>query len=265
MRQYATKPARLLKRPAKYARIDLGGEEALRPLGASFLARPIYPIIVTPDFEIIDGNRRHAGVMLVSPDADVPVCVTDEAVTPAALLEIQLESAAHTRGLSDYEQYVGCSEWLALNPDATAKQLAQRIHRDEGVVSKLLSLSRCIDAVNDAAKAGRIGYTVWHQLPKLPPEEQLAALAAGATRDQLHQRRRNGNGRASTIKASSIPVVLTNGIAVTFKADGLTLAMALDALADLKQELKEAIDFDHDARTFAVLMKKRARELAKRR
>jgi hypothetical protein len=264
-RTYGTKPARSLKRTGNHVRIDLGGDDALTELGCVYIARPIYPIIVTPDLEILDGNRRHAGVMSVNPDAEVPICITGEPWSDAAKLEIQIESAIHTRGLSDFEQYAGCSQWLALNPDATAKELAARIHRDEAVVSKLLSLGRCVDAVKDAAKAGRIGYTVWHQLSKLSPAEQIAALADGATRDQLQQRRRNGNSRAATVKASSIPLILTNGLAVTFKAEGLTLAMALDALADIKQELKEAIDFDHDARTFAVLMKKRARELAKRR
>lgn len=264
-RTYTTKPARLLKRTRGHIRIDLGGDDALTELGCVYIARPIYPIIVTPDLEILDGNRRHAGVMSVNPDAEVPVCVTAEPWSDAAKLEIQMESAVHTRALSDFEQYVGCSQWLALNPDATAKDLAARIHRDEAVISKLLSLGRCVDAVKEAARAGRVGYTVWYQLSKLPPDEQHAALADGATRDELQRRRRGGTGRAATVKASSIPVVLTSGIAVTFKAEGLTLAMALDALADLKQELKEAIDFDHDARTFAVLMKKRARELAKRR
>jgi ParB-like chromosome segregation protein Spo0J len=266
-RQYATKPARLFKRPAKYARIDLGGEEELRQLGRSYLARPIHPIIAAAaTLEMYDGNRRIAGVMLEDPDAEVPACLIDEAWNDSVKLEIQMESAAHTRDLSDYEQFAGCSQWLALNPTATAKDLAGRIHRDEAVVSKLLSLGRCVDAVKEAAMAGSVGYTVWHQLSKLSPAEQLAALAEGATRDQLQQRRqRNGNGRAATVKASSIPVVLTNGIAVTFKAEGLlTLAMALDAVAELKQAIKEGIDFDHDARTFAVLMKKRARELAKK-
>jgi hypothetical protein len=268
-RTYADKPARLLKRTGKHVRIDLGDEEELRRLGRSFLARPINPIIVTQDLEICDGNRRYEGVMLENPDAEVPVCITDEAITSASLLEIQVESAAHTRGLSDGEYYIACTEWLSLNPSATAKDLAARIHRDESTLCKILSLSRGIQAVKDAAMAGLIGYAKWWPICKLPPEEQAAALAAclgGATRDELQRRgRKNGNGRAATVKASSIPVILGSGITVLFKAEGLTLAMALEAVADIKQELKQGIDFNHDARTFAVLMKKRARELAKQR
>jgi hypothetical protein len=267
-RTYTTKPARLLRRPAKYARIDLGSEEELRQLGRSYLARPLNPIIVNLDLYILEGNRRHAAVMQIDPDAEVPVCITGEAPDASAQLEIQVESAAHTRGLNDFEEFLAIDGWLALNPDATAKLFAQRVHRDEAIVSKIHSLKRCIDPVKDAARAGRIGYSKWHQIALMPQEEQAAALAAclnGATRDQLQQRRRNGNRRAATVKAGSIPVVLESGIAVTFKGEGLTLAQVLDALAEVKQQVKEAIDFDHDARTFSVLQKKRARELAKRR
>jgi hypothetical protein len=267
-RQYGTKPAGLLRRTGNHVRIDLGDEAALRQLGRSYLHRPLYPIIINPDLEIGDGNRRHAGVMLIDPNAEVPVCITSEPFSPSAQLEIQVESAAHTKGLSDFEQFLAIDGWLALNPSATAKQFAERVHRDEAIVSKILSLSRCIDAVKDAAKAGRIGYTKWHQIARIPQEQQHAALAdalGGATRDELQRRTRlGGNGRAATVTARTIPVVLTNGIAITFKADGITLNMALDALADIKKELTHAVEKDHDAQTFGALMKKRARQLAKK-
>lgn len=42
-RTYVKKPARQLKRTGNHLRAHLGGEEALRQLGQSFLARPIWP------------------------------------------------------------------------------------------------------------------------------------------------------------------------------------------------------------------------------
>ena len=65
--------------------------------------------------------------------------------------------------------------------------MAERTHRDKAVVSKLLSLGRCVDAVKDAARAGLLGYTKWHQLSQMQPEEQVAAVANGATREELHR------------------------------------------------------------------------------
>lgn len=267
-RTYTTKPARLLKRPAKYARTDLGDEEALRQLGRSYLARPLYPIIAdVSTLENYDGNRRIEGVMLIDPDAEVPVCLIDEPWNDSVKLEVQMESDAHTKSLSDYEKWAGGSQWLALNPGATAKDLAARIHQDEGTLCKILSLSRGIDPVKEAARAGQLTYAKWWPICKLPEAEQPAALAAalsGATRDQLQNRsRKNRNGKAASVQAKSIPVILSTGIALTFRADGITLAQALDALAEARKELDDAIKRDHDARTFAALMKKRAAQMKK--
>lgn len=274
-REYTTARAKRMKHLATWIRTDDGGDDYLNSLWQSYAARPLYPLICVPldegvppgDWlEVWDGNLRLEAALRHSPqggDTELPVCiVTGEPMTPALSLEIQIESAQFTKGLSDFEHFSGYVEWLLLNPEATAKDLARRIHRDESIVCKILSLRHCTEAVKEAAREGRIGYSVWHQLSKLPPEAQAAALAEGATREKLQQRRRaNGHGKAATVEAKSIPVMLTSGIAVTFKAKGLTLAMALDALADIKQLLKDAIDHDHDARTFSALMKKRAKEL----
>ena len=149
---------------------------------------------------------------------------------------------------------------MELNPGATAKDLAARIHKDEGTLCKILSLSRGIEPVKDAARAGQLTYARWWPICKLPPEEQPAALAealSGATCDQLERRsRKQRNGKAATVQARSIPLILPNGLAITFRADGLTLSMALDALAEARKELDDAIKRDHDAKTFAALMKK---------
>lgn len=268
-RTYGTKAARLFKRPAKYARIDFGDLDTRRNLGQSYIDRPIHPIIADlHTLETYDGNRRIDGVMLIDPDAEVPCCLIDEPWDDSVKLEIQVDSAAHTRGLSHYEQYRAVSEWLRLNPDGTAKQFAGRVHLDEGVISKTLSLDRCIPAVQEAARAGRFAsYSKWHQLSKLPPEEQAAALAEvlggnGVTREELQRRRRGG--RAASVKATSLPLVLAKGLTVTFKKDadgGLTIAAAFDALAELKRVLKEAIDGDYDPDRLKALLKTRAQEV----
>jgi hypothetical protein len=267
-RTYTTKPARLLKRTGNHVRIDLGDEAALRQLGRSYLDRPIYPIIVNPDLEIDEGNRRHAGVMLIDPDAEVPVCITDEPFTPSAQLEIQVESAAHTKGLSDFEEFLAIDGWLALNPDATAKQFAQRVHRDEAIVSKIGSLRRCIDPVKDAAKAGLIGYTKWHQIAPMPPEEQAAALAAclsGATREDLQRRRRRNGQDEPKEKVARIKIplavntddVTANGLVTVASLPGeeIDLDSAQDLLEQALKAIRDAKKRGITAKTFARAMK----------
>jgi hypothetical protein len=265
-REYTTKPARLLTPTRNHLRTSLGDDGEVRQLGRSYLARPIYPIICNAKLEIADGNRRHAGVMQEKPDAEVPVCITDELIIPASLIEIQVESAAHTRGLSDYEQYVGYTEWLALNVGTTAKELAARFHRNEGVLSKILSLSKGIQAVKNAAKEGLIGYPKWWTVCKRPEEEQAAALAEalnGATRDKLARDGRKGaqgGGKAASVKVSAIKVLLENGIEVIFRGEELSLAQAAEVAPGAVKELDLAIKHGHDARTFGALMRKRAKQ-----
>src|SRR5208337_1282021 len=113
-----------LKHATNHIREAMGSEEELRALGSSYVHRPLNPIICLPDLEVVDGNRRLAGVLPVAgPDVEVPVCITDEPVDESTKLEIMMESAIHTRGLSAYEEYLGASQWMERNPGATAEQL----------------------------------------------------------------------------------------------------------------------------------------------
>jgi hypothetical protein len=242
-RQYTTKPARLLKRTGNHVRIDLADDPELPRLGRSYITRPLYPVIAhASTLEVYDGNRRVTAVMLIDPDAEIPVCLIDEPWNDSVKLEVQAESAAHTKGLSDFEQFLCCSEWLTLNPDATAKDLAGRIHRDEAIICKLLSLGKCVQAVKDAAQAGKIGYTKWHQISKLPPGDQPALLAAslnGATRDDLaHAARKHRNGHAQpAIRLPRIKIPLA-----TETATGtVTVAGEAIDLEDAEILLKEAL------------------------
>jgi hypothetical protein len=259
-RTYCTKPARLLKRTSNHLRLDLGDDGELRQLGQSYLARPLHPVIAdAATLEIYDGNRRIPGVMLIDPDAEVPCCLIDEPWNDSVKLEIQMESAAHTKGLTDYEQYAGCSQWLTLNPASTAKELAGRIHRNEAVLCKLLSLSKCTQEVKDAAKAGLIGYSKWHPISKLPPGEQPAMLAAalkGATRDQLQgesRRQRNGNGHATpAVRLPRIKIPLATDTAtgtVTLAGDEIDLDDAETLLREATKAVKAAREKNLDAKT----------------
>ena len=261
-RTYCMKPARLFKRPGNHLRLDFGEDGELRQLGQSYLARPLYPIIAdAATLEVYDGNRRIAAVMQEQPDAEVPCCLTDEPWDDSVRLEIQIESAAHTKGLSDFEQYAGCSAWLTLNPGSTAKELAARIHRDEAVISKLLSLSKCVQAVRDAAREGRLTYGKWHLISQSP--DQAAALAAalnGATRDQLQgesRRQRNGHaatsaGQAPAVRLPRIKIPLATETAtgtVTLAGENIDLDDAETLLKEATKAVKAARDKNLDART----------------
>ncbi len=156
-RKYGSVKAGKLKATANHIREAMGTEEEVRALGFSYIHRPLNPIICLPDLEVVDGNRRLAGVLLVAgPDADVSVCITDEPLDDSAKLEIMMESAIHTRGLSAYEEYLGASQWMERNPGATAEQLGKRIGRKPAMMSRILSLSRCISGLFAVRRVCRI-------------------------------------------------------------------------------------------------------------
>ncbi len=107
------------------------------------MRRPLYHLITGTDWEVADGNRRLAGILLeFGHDAEVPVCRTDEIVDETVKLEIMLQSAIHTRALMPYEEYLGYTRWLELNKGVNAEKLAERIGRTAPMLSRILSLRR---------------------------------------------------------------------------------------------------------------------------
>jgi len=223
-RKYGNVKAGRIKFPANHIRADLGTKEELQQLGRSYLKRALHPIIcrqIAQELEAVDGIRRLTAVLDVAgPDAEVPVCVTDEPLDESAMLEIMLESAIHTRGLSVYEEYVGASQWLERNAGATAEQLGERIGRKPAMMSRILSLGRCIPAVKEAAASGLIGVTEWNELAKISEQQQQELLAARlsgqvSSRDQLAQAvRKSRSGNAPAVKLSRVKIAMPNGAKV---------------------------------------------------
>jgi len=249
-------------------RTDPGSEEELKALARSWQANPIHPIIVrASDMAVGDGNRRVIGLLLLGV-TEAEVELVEGEISDLDLDRMAMLSAYHRSPLGGYDQACIVRSMKEGSPGVSNSGLAEELSLDPSMPTRLLSLFDCLPEVQEAAKAGKIGVTHWYAIRRSP--DQLAALAAalnGSSRDALEQdrkRRTNGHGKAATVKTTSIIVVLKSGITVTFKAEGITLAKALDAQAEVKQELKAAVeDGDHDARTFNVLMKKRAKELTR--
>lgn len=263
-RRYASMKAGKLKHTANHIREAMGSDDELRSLGASFVNRPVNPIICLPDLEVVDGNRRLAGVLLVAgPEAEVSVCITDERVDDSVKLEIMMQSAIHTRGLSAYEEYVGASQWMERNPGATAEQLGERIGRRPAMMSRLLSLSRCVAAVKEAAASGSLGVTEWYELSKCPEQQQQELLAARlsgqvSSRDQLAQAaRKHRNGKTPTVKLSRVKIAMPQAT-VVISGTELSMAEVVELLAETLKEARKAAD-QFDVKTWQSMMKDKAK------
>jgi ParB/RepB/Spo0J family partition protein len=153
--------------------------DELRELHDSLGKKQWVPLLAKPDGIIIDGWRRWCAALLDGKPECLDVIITDEKLTPAAIKEIQLVTALHRTDLTPYEQFLGCRDWLALNPGVTAKDLATRIDRDPSTIVRILSLSKCIPLVQLAAADGKLGPSEWYAIAKVPEAEHARGQAVG--------------------------------------------------------------------------------------
>jgi ParB/RepB/Spo0J family partition protein len=238
--------------------------EQLRELHDSLCKKQLVPLIAKLDGSIIDGWRRWSAAMLDGKPERLDVIITDELLTPAQIKEIQLVTALHRADLKPYEQFLGCRDWLALNPQATAKDLASRIDRDSSTLVRILSLSKCIQPVQQAAADGKLGPSEWYAISKVPEAEQQAMLSAklaGASRDQLEQHgRKLRNGDAHGIKVNRLKIPLgPQGRSVTIAGSNLSLDDAIEILQDTLKFARKAQGENLDGKTWVQVMKQKVK------
>jgi hypothetical protein len=268
-RQYGTRKVGELKHPKNYVRQNMGSDEELRELARSYKKRPWYPIIHDLELVIGDGNRRAAGVLMeFGPDAEVPTCATDECLDESAKLEIQLESAIHTRALTHYEEFIGASRWLELNAGATITDLARRMPgRSVPMLSRILSLGSCIPAVVEQAAAGLIPLCDWPRFAGCDARQQQELLAARASgqitnRDDLARvARKLRNGASEPAPKLSRGTFVLDGASVSIAVSGETLGMEelIDYLTDLLRLAKAARDKGIGIKNFAAVLRDQAK------
>jgi ParB family transcriptional regulator, chromosome partitioning protein len=241
------------------------GSDELRELHDSLCKKQLVPLLAKPDGTLIDGERRLRAAKLDGRPDRLDVIITDEPLTPAQIKEIQLVTALHRADLKPYEQYLGCKDWLALNPNATVKELAARIERDPSMLTRILSLHKCIPPVVAAAAEGKLGPSEWYAIAKVPEAEQAALLAAKlsgtANRDQLEQRGRKArSGDAESIKVNRLKIPLgRQGRSVTIAGKSLSLADAIELLQETLKFARKAQGENLDGRTWVQVMKDKAK------
>jgi ParB/RepB/Spo0J family partition protein len=261
--------ATLTSKPLSFFKPDPGNPrtcpsiEELRELRDSLCVKQMVPLLARPDGQIIDGFRRYSAASLDGKPERLDVIITDEPLTLAQIKEIQLVTALHRAGLKPWEEYVACRDWMALNKGATAKDLAARIQRDQSMLVRILSLGRCMPAVQKAAAEGKLGPSAWYEISKVPEAEQealLAAKLAGATRDQIgRQGRRLRNDRKPVVRVSRLTIPLGQGNSVTIAGSKLALDDAIELLQETLKLARKAQADNLDGKTFMQVMKQKSK------
>jgi ParB family chromosome partitioning protein len=223
----------------------------------------LQPIGVRPEGILLWGERRYRAAPFV-PLAELQVIVTDRAMSDSEIRLIQLTENMHRADLTGNEKYLACSELMCMNPGWAMKDLAEALHLDPSMVTRLLSPSKCIPQAQEALAAGKIGISTCYTLSKCDtPQEQARMLAAaldGTSRDELEAvGRKKRNGSTSAVRVQKVKCVLPSGVNVVVSGEGVSLEESIEALGLAIREMKRAKELGYTAKTFALAMKDKAK------
>jgi hypothetical protein len=258
MYTHVRKKASAVKRKAN-VRVNLGDEEELRQLARSYIARPVHPFVILPDDIIADGNRRHLGLELIGAlDHVVDCLVVDKPLPEAELIHLQAVTAMHRRDLSGYEQWQICAKLLSLNPQWTALQLGEYLHKDKSLITRILSPSRCIADVQAALKQEKLTLSHAYAISQAEREQQpelLEMALAGCPREEITKRVHKGvhtfNGKS--VKMSRVKIALSGGASVVLTGKALGMSEVIELLEDCLKKAKKAAE-KYDVKIFQRMM-----------
>jgi len=207
----------------------------------------LQPVAATEDGRMIFGHGRWLAAKAVG------ITTLEVKIYPASLSDTQFKliRAAENlqrKDLTGYQKWVLCADLICGNPTWSMQTLAEHLHVDPSMVTRLLSPGKCVVAAQKALQEGKIGISDTYAISKLPTEkeqtEMLALKLAGASRDAIEQAgRRSRQSGTPAIKVSRLRCMLPNGVTILFTApgEGITLETASESMDDLKPEFARAI------------------------
>lgn len=245
-------------------------EEELRRLGENIKRYGLLqPLLVRKDGVLLAGERRYRAILLMG-IKEAQVIVTEKVLTDSEVRLIQLTENMHRADLSGNEKWQACAELMCMNPAWQMKDLAEHLHLDPSMVTRLLSPSKCIPTVQEALRANTITIRDCYAISQLPEEKDQQGLLnlrlapGGKLADvEQHSRkaRKASNGTAATIRVTRIKCeVPGKGATVVVSGEAISLEDMIEALGELMKEAKKASERGLDAKTFERV----CRDLAKK-
>jgi ParB family chromosome partitioning protein len=259
MQQITTKPVNWFRtNPQARQQYD---EAELRRLGESLRKRQLQPVLARTDGTIIFGERRLRAATMEGLK-ELHVIITDEPLTEAEVRAIQLVENVHRADFSGHEKFQACKELLELNSGWLAKDLAEHLHLDPSMVTRLLSPSKLTPEWRAALAAGTVGISDCYAASKLPEKQDQANLLAmklsGASRDTIEQEgRKKRNGGTPAARLSRVKLAMPQGATVVICGNELGMSEVVELLAETLKEARKAAD-KFDVKTFESMMRDRA-------
>jgi ParB family chromosome partitioning protein len=167
--------------------------------------------------------------------------------------------------LKPLEQVDGVEELARLNPRGQNRELAENLHLDPSMVTRLRAVANCPIARTALAEGKLKGISDAYAVAKATPEQKAGLLAmklSGASRDQIEAagRKTRTSAAASSVKVNRVRCVLPSGVQIVVSGDGVSLESSIDALNEAIKEMKRARELGYTAKTFAAAMKDKARK-----
>jgi ParB family transcriptional regulator, chromosome partitioning protein len=237
-------------------------EADLRRLGESMKVKQLQPVLAQPDGTLIAGERRFRAAKLVGL-ATLEVIITEKPLSETEIRLIQLAENMHRADLKPIEQVDGLEELARLNHGMTNKELAELVHLDPSMVTRLRSVSKVMPSVREALASGALGLSTAYAISKCESpadqERMLAQALSGASRDAIEQAGRNSrNRKATTVTTKRVKIAMPQGASVVLSGTALGMAEVVDLLTETLKEARKAVD-QYDVRTWQSMMKDKAK------
>ncbi len=223
----------------------------LQALGDSLAIHQDYPIIVQESKErpgfyvVLDGFQRVEAAKRKGL-AELDAIVSDHALSPADITLLQLRTTLR-KDLDPYERSEAIMKLKAQAPDLTNTQISKDTGMSSTVLTHLTCGDKCIPAVQEAFRLGKIGlsdrYTI-SQVSKPEQERLLALKLSGATRNQIAGERKRKNEPAATVTKIKYPA--SKG-SVIVSGDALSIDDGIELLSQAMKALTNARDKGLDA------------------
>jgi len=191
---------------------------------------------------------------------EVPAVVLDKSMAEWQYQNLQLVENVVRSDIGHFDLWQSCLRLMEANPGWGLKDLAKALSYDASALTRIMSPSRCIPAVVDALRDGKIVFGHTYAISKAEaPEEQARLLSlalAGISRDKLETERagqKSRSGIASAVKASRVKIAMPEATLVITGKE-LSMSEVVNLLSETLKQARKAAD-RYDVKTWVRMMK----------
>lgn len=217
----------------------------------------LQPIGLTKDGLLIWGEGRLIAAQTAG-HREIPAVVMEHPMTEGEFVTLQMVENMARSDLSPVDQWEGCVRLLDANPHWQLKDVAKALSLDPSMVTRLLSPSKCVPAVQDAFRQGKLGISDVYAISKHGEAEQLELLAlklSGASRDAIEQAgKKKRTASEPSVRLSRVKCVLPTGVQIVVSGEAISLEDVIESLSEAQREAKRAKEQHLDVKTWSRVM-----------